>query len=507
MSAKINPTTPLAGQTSKRLGAMSFGAGLLTALGQSPVSWPLVSLFGLWFAILLFGQSGSTRKAALTGWLFGTGYFAGTLFWIVEPFLVDVHRDGWMAPFALVLMAIGLALFWAVGFALASALGTGKRTRIIALIAFFGLAEMARSSLLTGFPWGLLGYIWIETPLMQLDAIMGPHGMGMLTIALAALPHLFHVPSRGILVASGVFLAAYGGGMLRENTGAPLPGPDVNLRLIQPNAPQAQKWDPDYAPMFFRRQLQLSAAPAKTPPDLVIWPEAAVTFALDRQPELQKIIADAAGPNARTVLGIRREDRPRFYNSMAVLGHDGRARAVYDKRHLVPFGEYIPAASILSRFGIHGLADTEGGGFSPGGDARLLDLGDLGQVLPLICYEAIFPALSMHSGTRPDWILQITNDAWFGRIAGPQQHLAQARARAIEQGLPLVRVANTGISAVIDAKGHIIAKLGLGQEGKLDAPLPDRIAPTPYSKTGDWPVLAALLALLLIPVGRRARIF
>ncbi len=493
--------------TGWRFGALSFGAGLLTALGQSPVSWPLVSLFGLWLAILLFTLSPDWRKSARTGWLFGTGYFAASLFWIVEPFLVDIQRDGWMAPFALVLMAAGLALFWAAAFALATGLGTQKTTRIIALVAFLGLAELVRSYALTGFPWGLLAYIWIETPLMQLDAIIGPHGLGMVTVVIAALPHFPGGQSRGILVASGVFLAAFGFGVLRENSGDPGQGAKVNLRLIQPNAPQARKWDPDYAPVFFRRQLKLSAAPADVPPDLVIWPEAAVTFALDRQPQLQKIIADAAGPNAQAIIGIRRLEGPRYYNSMAVLGHDGLSRLVYDKTRLVPFGEYIPFASILSRFGVYGLAAAQGGGFSSGTEAPLLDLGDLGQVLPLICYEAIFPELSRRARNRPDWILQITNDAWFGRVAGPQQHLAQARARAIEQGLPLVRVANTGISAVIDAKGRITASLGLGIEGKLDAPLPAPLDPTPYGKTGDWPVLALLLSMLLIPAGRRLRIF
>ncbi|NOX41249.1 MAG: apolipoprotein N-acyltransferase [Alphaproteobacteria bacterium] len=276
-----------------------------------------------------------------------------------------------------------------------------------------------------------------------------------------------------------------------------LPQNPVALRLIQPNAEQEKKWDPRYSPVYFRRQLELSAEPAKTPRDLVIWPEAAVTLWLGQAPKIQKLITEAAGPNAQAIIGIRRFEGARIYNSMAVLGQDGRAREVYDKTHLVPFGEYVPFGSFLSKFGIYGLAAEDGAGFSAGKNTgknrRLLDLGKLGQVLPLICYESIFPNMVHTDGPRPDWILQITNDAWFGKIAGPQQHLAQARVRAVEQGLPFIRVANTGISAVIDPNGRILAQLSMGVAGKLDADLPGHFAPTFYSRTGDWLMFALLL--------------
>jgi apolipoprotein N-acyltransferase len=271
------------------------------------------------------------------------------------------------------------------------------------------------------------------------------------------------------------------------------PKKPIALRLVQPNAEQDKKWDPRYSSVYFRRQLELSARPAKTPRDLVIWPEAAVTLWLDEAPKIQKLITEAAGANAQAIVGIRRFEGARIYNSMALLGPDGRAREVYDKTHLVPFGEYVPFASILSKFGIYGLAAEDGAGFSAGAGRELLDLGTLGQVLPLICYESIFPDMARHQGQRPDWILQITNDAWFGRLAGPQQHLAQARVRAIEQGLPFIRVANTGISAVIDPNGRILARLPMGVAGKLDADLPGHLPPTFYGRTGDWLMLAALV--------------
>ncbi len=468
-------------------------SGALVATGHSPLSFWYVSLFALTFLLALYLNTVGTRAAFWVGWLGGCGYFAVTLFWIVEPFLVDAARHGWMAPFALGFMATGLALFWGTGFALAHWLGRGAGSRLVALIFALGLAELARSYVLTGFPWGLLAYIWTETPIVQLAAFVGPHGLGVLTLCIAALPL---APLRfpvGIFAAAGLLALAYGLGHGRAaHPPAPRAEP-VALRLVQPNAPQTKKWDPEFAPLFLRRQMDLTAAEGALRPDLVIWPEAAVTFWLGTEPRLQAEIAAAAGPGSRVILGARRFAGRRIYNALAVLDDTGKAAQVYDKARLVPFGEYVPFDGLLSRFGFQGLAATQGGGFSAGSSGKLLDLGKSGLALPLICYEAIFPNLA-RSEPRADWILQITNDAWFGEIAGPQQHLAQARMRAIEQGLPLVRVANTGISAVIDATGAIVGALPLGKSGKLDALLPGRLPPTPYGKTGDWLMLFVLLA-------------
>jgi apolipoprotein N-acyltransferase len=468
-----------------------LGAGIGT--GQVPWSLLPVSLAALFLAVWLFSSIENIKQAAWFGWALGMGYFAAFMFWIVEPFLVEPEIFGWMAPFALVFMVSGLALFWALGFGLAAALGRTRKRRLIALVFALGLAELMRSYVFTGFPWGLLGYIWLDTPVAQLASIIGPHGLGVLALGVVILPMMF--PNK--LVGSGAFLAGFaaiwGAGSLLLGQPGKLADDAKTVRLIQPNATQQQKWDPEFAPVFFARQLGFTAAKSDTPPDLVIWPEAAVTFWLGDEPEAQRLISEAAPAGAQVIIGARRYEGRRIFNSMVALGQDGQPSAIYDKTHLVPFGEYVPFGGFLSRFGIYGLAAEDGAGFSAGDERNLLDLGALGKVVPLICYESIFPNLSRFTAERPDWILQITNDAWFGQLAGPQQHLAQARMRAIEQGLPFIRAANTGVSAVIDTKGRIIAQLGLGEAGFLDVKLPKADTVTLYNKTGDFAALILLL--------------
>jgi apolipoprotein N-acyltransferase len=280
---------------------------------------------------------------------------------------------------------------------------------------------------------------------------------------------------------------------------------DARVRLVQPNADQALKWDWSYAELFFFRHLDLTAAPAADgrAPDLVIWAETAVPFYLDAPGDGLVMAAEAAG-GSPLVLGIQRREggaggSTRYFNSLAVLDGAGAVSATYDKHHLVPFGEYVP---VLGRFAdrpglvwVTGLMGQSLLGYSPGPGPELLDLGPLGVALPLICYEAVFPR-HLRTHDRPDWLMQLTNDAWFGVHTGPYQHLALARLRAIEQGLPMLRVANTGVSAVIDARGRVRDSLALNVAGFLDADLPTALPPTPYARTGDLPWYLALLAAL-----------
>jgi apolipoprotein N-acyltransferase len=266
------------------------------------------------------------------------------------------------------------------------------------------------------------------------------------------------------------------------------------VRLVQPNAPQHQKWDPAWAPIFFQRQIEASAAAPR--PDLIVWPEAAVPVLLeDAGPAFDAIAAAAGG--VPVALGIQRRDRARIYNSLVVLDETGAVGDLYDKHHLVPFGEYFPLGDLAAGFGLYGFAAREGDGYSAGPGPALVDLPGLGRALPLICYEAVFARDVNRAPGRPDLLLQVTNDAWFGTRIGPYQHLAQARMRAVEQGLPMVRVANTGISAMIDPLGRITAMLPLGEAGHVDAALPAPLPPTLYARTGDL----ALFALLLVALG------
>ena len=471
--------------------ALAGIAGAIGALGLAPVgAWPL-SLLALAGLTGLFLSATSPRAAAGIGWAFATGWFAHGLIWIVEPFLVEPDIYGWMAPFALVLMAGGLALFWAVPFWVAQRLGMTPGARVAVLIVALSFGEFGRAYLLTGFPWAALAQIWVDTPVALLLAWIGPQGLALATLLVAMLPALAltrRSPRR--LALSLLPALALGGATL---IAAYQPAPEASdhvVRVVQPNAPQNQKWDPAYIPVFFNRQIDFTAAEA--PPDLVVWPESALPVWLNQaEPTFERIAGAARG--AQVVVGLQRYEGERIYNSAAFLGADGQLAAVYDKHHLVPFGEYMPFAALAARLGLFGLAAQRGQGYSAGPGPALVSLGDLGPALPLICYEAVFPQDVNGAPGRAALLLQLTNDAWFGTRVGPYQHLAQARMRAIEQGLPLVRSANTGVSAVIGPRGAVIASIPLGQAGWTDAPLPRPLPPTVYARTGDWPVILLLL--------------
>jgi len=484
-------------------------AGMLAALGQAPVALPWATLAGLAIAFLLHQHSKAAKGAGWVGWAFGVGYFAAALFWIIEPFFVEPWRHGWMAPFALVGLAGGLAIFWGVAAALARWLAPSSWAMALAWAGCLTLAELARSYVLTGFPWGLIGHVWVGWAPMQLAAWVGPNGLTFLTVLLVSLGLTGWQRQRIMaLVVAVPFAVLYGLAMWQAALPVPAAAERPILRLVQPNAAQHLKWHPDHVMEFFQRQVDYTGAAAKMPLDLIIWPETAIPFLLNRAEGALARVTQAAG-GVPVVLGIQRSDDGGYYNSLISLDETGVVAQVYDKAHLVPFGEYIPLASVLSRTPLAVFVEEFGYGYASGPKqgkgAELVDLGSLGRVLPLICYEAIFPQDVNAAPERADWLLQITNDAWFGQIAGPYQHLAQARLRAVEQGLPMVRVANTGVSAIIDARGQITAQIGLGQAGFLDAMLPPGLPPTFYARFGDGPALVVLLLLLLGLVALRLR--
>ncbi|MEM9031069.1 MAG: apolipoprotein N-acyltransferase [Pseudomonadota bacterium] len=475
-------------------------AGAAAGLGQVPFAlWPL-SLLGFTAAFVLLLKTHRAAGGFQTGWAFGTGYFLVTLHWIVEPFLVDAARHGWMAPFALAGLSGGLAMFWGAAFAVAGRLARRPVALALAWTGAVTLAELLRGHVLTGFPWALPGYIWIDTPLAQLAAFVGPYGLTLLSLAYAAaLALAITSQTRAPWVVATLALTP---AWLLLDPGPPASGAAIEgrpvIRLVQPNAAQHEKWDPDKINTFFQRQLAYTAAVADTTPDLIVWSETAIAWDISTNALARSMMSDAA-KGIPVAVGIQRFLGEDAFNSLAVLDGDGSVGQIYDKHHLVPFGEYMPARWLTEPLGLAGLASVSARGFTPGPGPELLDFGPLGTALPLICYEAIFPRNVSNAPARPDWLLQVTNDAWFGKTAGPQQHLAQARSRAIEQGLPMVRSANTGISGVIDAHGRVIAGLPLNEAGFIDAPLPAPFAPTLYSRTGDTPVW--VLALFLIGIG------
>ena len=448
----------------------------------------------------LFWLARDRAPGFLTGWLAGVAYFAVTLNWITSPFMVDAANHAWMAPFALVFMAGGLALFWGVAFWLTARLNAGA----LGLIGAWTLAEYARSTILTGFPWALIAYIWEDTPILQAAAFLGPHGLGMLTLLVFGLPAMMRRWQLGAGAAALIVVAAVVGTLAR--TPDEVAFTDKSLRLIQPNAPQHQKWDPAYQQIFFDRQIDLTRA--GTGADLVIWPEAAVPYPIHERPQLNSYVAAAAGPTSRVILGaLHRKETPdgsTVLNTLAALDAEGAVGALYAKHHLVPFGEYLPFPGFFDRLGLRAIAQAAGR-MEAGPGPELVRLDGIPPFQPLICYEAIFPHEVLTGENRPAWFLQITNDAWFGTFSGPYQHLTQARFRAVEQGLPLVRAANTGVSAVIDPYGQLVAFLELGEAGAVDALLPAALQPTVYARSGDWPWIAVSLALLIGTVAHTRR--
>ncbi|MHA6264485.1 apolipoprotein N-acyltransferase [Arenibacterium sp. CAU 1754] len=477
--------------------ALAAGLGAAAAAGLQPIGLWSATVVALMVVPLLLGAAGSSRQAALTGWALGVGYFAHGLAWIIEPFQVDAARHGWMAPFALIILSSGLALFWAAAFWGARVLGRTPKSRILALVATLSLAELARAYVLTGFPWNGLSQVWIDTDAALLLALVGPHGLTMLML-LACLPiGLVMVPSTRPAATVAAILPALALMGAVAGLGAPARNPVMTgsvVRLVQPNAPQHQKWDSEYIAMFFDRLVSFTSDGPR--PDLVVWPETALTNWLHNSGPALEVISEAAG-GAEVALGILRWDDIGRYNTMIRLDARGRLAGTYDKHHLVPFGEYIPVSNLASAFGLSGLAAQLGEGYSAGPGPEVMDFGAIGRAVPLICYEAVFPQDVGGTPERATFLLQITNDAWFGRNSGPYQHLAQARMRAIEQGLPMVRAANTGVSAMIDPWGRITHAVPLGEAGYVDAPLPAPLAATIYARTGDWPAFAAILALIL----------
>ena len=467
------------------------------ALAQAPVSWPFILLGALPVLLWLIDGTARARSAFWIGWAAGAGFFVTAMFWIVDPFFVEPDVFAWMAPFALVGVTVGLALFWAVPFALARALWRPGPRRVFILAALWTASEYARGHVLTGFPWALQAYAWTETPVAQIDALSGPYFLSFLTLVAGLL--VAAGTWRGPAAALALVALGWSGGLWRLAQPMPVRADPVLVRMVQPNAEQDQKWLPGMEAEFYQRHLTETRARSDPMPDITIWSETAVPFILNYQPELQREIAQAVGPSGHLMLGIQRvdvlSDRQDWFNSLVVLGRNGVPEAVYDKHHLVPFGEYIPWAGLLGRLGLPALTTLTQAGFAAGPGPRTVSVPGVPRFLPLICYEAIFPQGVSAPGPRPDWIVQITNDAWFGKLSGPYQHLAQARMRAIEQGLPLVRAANTGVSAMIDGRGRVTASLDLGREGHVDAYLPAPLAPTIYGRFGDGPGLLLIVAI------------
>ncbi len=504
---------------------IACAAGACGALALAPLDlWPAAIVpmtTAVWLIDGAVGERRATRlaAAAVAGWWWGFGFFLAGLWWLGAAFLVEADKFAWALPLGVIALPAGLAFFPALAFAFARLIWPHGGGRILVLAVALAGSEWLRGHVLTGFPWNVYGMM-LAGPgvLAQFASVAGLYGLTLVTVALAAAPATlgtaepglarWRAPALALLGLAG--LAGYGAWRIPAQPAPQVAG--VKLRLMQPNLPQDAKFNPRNGEAILNHYLALSDR-ATSPATLgvqdvthLIWPESAFPFLLGRTPAALSRIAALLPPTAALITGAARagemlpgESRPPIYNAIQVVNDEGVIVASYDKAHLVPFGEYLPRAleTLIRGAGLSEFVAIPGG-FSAAPRRTPLTVRGLPAAAALICYEVVFPGDVLPDGPRPGFMLNLTNDGWFGQTSGPYQHLAQARLRAIEEGLPLVRVANTGISAVIDAHGRITASLPLGSEGVIDAGLPRNGPATFYARFRDVAFAGLLLAFLLL---------
>ncbi|WP_162409726.1 apolipoprotein N-acyltransferase [Acuticoccus sediminis] len=491
------------------MAAVLCGAVLALTLPPFDILPALAAYSGL--ALLAAAGDACARRRiwhrAALGAAFGFGFHLAGLWWIGEAFLVDAEKFGALLPLAVVGLPLLLAPFHALAVALAGFAPRGFARRTVALCAALALTEWLRGFAFTGFPWNIpAAQISSWLPLVQPAALVGVAGLAPFAVLLGCLPALLLAREwrvSGAVLALTAVIAAYGANRLTQEA-QPLDG--ARVRIVQPSIPQNEKWRASSRADIWTRLLDLTAEPGEdgTRPPVVVWPETALPF-IYRTPSLEQYdLARALGPGRTLITGAveleRTDAGERATNSIFVINEDGERIDRYDKAHLVPFGEYLPFSGVLSWLGLDALA-AGSSEFASGDPRDILQVPGLPDARPLICYEAIFAQPS--GGNRPKWIVNLTNDAWFGDTPGPYQHLRLVRLRAIESGLPTVRVANTGLSGLIDPYGRVMNEILLNQLAFRDISLSESVS-TLYSRVGNGPFFL-IVALLLAWVASRRR--
>ncbi len=525
---------------------LTFAAGAVSAMGLAP--YHLSPVLFITIPVLVWLLDGAVEPAGSKGffglfrrywpafrigWLFGFGYMLAGMWWVGKAFLVDADEFAWLLPVAVVALPLGLGLFYGFGTALARFAWGDGWIRLAALATALTLAEWLRGTLLTGLPWNTLGMIFMPSPVfMQTAGLIGLYGVTCLTIFVASAPAIIALgaqpdpvlgsgkPARPLaVVAAGVILTAahvgYGFFVLSNASNESQSG--IRLRIVQPGLQQEEKWLAEKEAEIMQRYFDLSnadrgpEAASAAAFTHIIWPESAFPFILTQRRDVMASIAALLSPTSTLITGAMRleeaADAPtgrRVFNSLYAIDGNGEIAAAYDKTRLLPFGEFLPFQDFLESIGLRQLTRLRGG-FAPGSRRSTIAFGQTPAFLPLICYEIIFPARVRGIGEKPQWIVNVTNDAWFGNTAGPYQHAHQSRIRAVEEGLPVARAANSGISMIVDAYGRVTAQLELGQRGVVDGDLPKPINATVFARIGNATVIISIcfLFLLLVVVRRK----
>ena len=501
--------------------AVAFLAGALASFAQAPFDFFAVCLIA--FPVLVWLLDGAAvdapsrrlgRLAApfATGWWFGFGYFGGGLWWVGNAMLVDLARYAWALPIAVLALPAVLALFYGLAAALARPFWSDGIGRIAALAAAFAVCEALRAVFLTGFPWNAIGYAAMPLPvLMQSVGLVGMVGMNALAVLVFAMPALLG-GSRHVgwgLAATGVLAAVHVGFGATRLALPPEEGGNIAVRLVQPSIDQSEKWNSAVRDRIFQTYLEMSGRPVTdaSQPQLILWPETSVPFILQDRPDALSALGDLVQDGQTLLAGAVRiegenaaDPDARFYNSVVGINSTGVMFDAVDKVHLVPLGEFVPFESWLARIGVTKLVDLPGG-FSAGSARHAIEVAPGVRAVPYICYEVIFPGIAAGDARNAELIINVTNDGWFGGTPGPYQHLRQAQLRAVEAGRPLVRAANNGISAVVDAKGRLVDALALDAVAVLDVELtlaPANQLRSDHAPLIGWGVVALLSGLALL---------
>lgn len=501
--------------------------GVLSAFGFAPLGvWPL-TLLAFGFLYMVLSKAETLWKAIAIGWLFGLGEFVLGLDWIAKAFTYQAAMPAWLGWIAVVALSLYLALFPAL--ATASAWWATRRVRggAVTLTLFFGASwaasEWLRGTLFTGFPWNPISVTIVELPFALVSRVVGTYALSGLMVAstgfmliLATRPREA-LTRRTVLAANNIpaaiglaaLIGLYAAPALLARFDPPLPPPMPTgplVQVVQPDIGQGERWSPEMMARHLAR-LQALSGVSGIKPRLILWPESAIEGDAQEDPAVRQQLASILGPRDILIGGgeapIRNAhgDEVAALNSVFAIGAGGKMLARYDKAHLVPYGEYLPMRPLLSAIGLSRLVPGDID-FKSGPGPRSIDLPGFGKVGLQICYEMVFSGHVVDESNRPAFLFNPSNDAWFG-TSGPPQHLAQARLRAIEEGMPIVRATPTGISAIIDADGLVLKSLPAGSMGMMVLPMPTALAATPFAYLGNWAVL--LIALLLAGVAFAAR--
>lgn len=468
---------------------LCFALGLLSAFALPPLSWPILFMIGFGGFVVLLTSATTYKQCFNAAWFWALGFHLAGLYWISASLFIDIARYGWVLPFSLLALPSYLALIFGGVCSLVHNLRAKPLLHLVVLSIILTICEHNRGWLMGGFPWNMFGYIWADTlPIIQSVSVVGILGLTFLTLLAAATFGLLFKPlDKSSLIAIscvGILFSCIAlWGTQRLETTPVTYHDNVNLRLVQPSIEQKERKTHDQRIMALAKIVGLSKQPSEKPITHIIWPETASPFFLNEDADARAVLKHIVPKGGAILTGspsrIVENGVQKYFNSLVVMNDKGAIIGGYDKSHLVPFGEFVPLRNILQTVPVAvdviGTAD-----FTPGAGAKTLRAPNLPSFSTMICYEAIFSGRIVDEHDRPAFLLQVTNDAWFGDTSGPYQHLAMARVRAIEEGIPLIRVANSGVSAVVDPLGRIVTSLELNKRGIIDSGLPKALEPAPY---------------------------